>query len=71
METEIPACPDCGAKKWVTCELYCEDCGDHAGYRCEDCGHEVNSVSYGPIDLFGEIEDALGGHWGKVTPPVG
>jgi hypothetical protein len=42
-------CPDCGGEEFRSCRVFCEDCGDHCGAQCKECGSEFDNL-FSPID---------------------
>lgn len=58
----LPECPDCKSKKWKFFEPYCEDCGNHSGYKCDECDYIVDHVYNDLYDKIYEILDYYGNY---------
>lgn len=44
----VVTCRECkhssNVDDWPDCEPYCEDCGNHAGIECPECGEQYDHV---------------------------
>jgi uncharacterized protein (DUF983 family) len=54
IDSEI-ICPECKEKslimRWTDCEIYCDDCGEHAGLECPLCNERFDHVWHDPFKV--------------------